>query len=98
MAGAATLASAAPPAALGNSSSLALGDSVVFGYIAADGYAYVNPSNFVGYPEYVGRDLRLDTANAACPGETSSSFISSTGADFGCRGFRANFPLSRPGW
>jgi lysophospholipase L1-like esterase len=93
MAGAATLASAAPPAALGNSSSLALGDSVVFGYIAADGYAYVNPSNFVGYPEYVGRDLRLDTANAACPGETSSSFISSTGADFGCRGFRANFPL-----
>jgi len=93
MAGAATLASAAPPAALGNSSSLALGDSVVFGYIAADGYAYVNPSNFVGYPDYVGRDLRLDTANAACPGETSSSFISSTGADFGCRGFRANFPL-----
>jgi lysophospholipase L1-like esterase len=93
MAGAATSASAAPPAESGNSSSLALGDSVVFGYIAADGYAYVNPSNFVGYPDYVGRDLRLDTANAACPGETSSSFISSTGADFGCRGFRANFPL-----
>jgi hypothetical protein len=93
MAGAATSASAAPPAASGNSSSLALGDSVVFGYIAADGYAYVNPSNFVGYPDYVGRDLRLDTVNAACPGETSSSFISSAGADFGCRGFRANFPL-----
>ena len=35
----------------------------------------------------------MDTANAACPGETSSSFISSTGADNGCRGFRANFPL-----
>ena len=44
MAGAATLASAAPPAVSGHSSSLALGDSVVFGYIAADGYAYVNPS------------------------------------------------------
>ena len=93
IAGAATLTSAAPPAAPGNSAYLALGDSVAFGYIAADGYAYVNPNNFVGYPDYVGGDLRLDTANAACPGETSSSFISSTGADNGCRGFRANFPL-----
>jgi lysophospholipase L1-like esterase len=35
----------------------------------------------------------LDTANAACPGETSSSFISPTGADNGCRAFRASFPL-----
>ena len=93
MAGAATLALADPPAAPGNSAFLALGDSVVFGYIAADGFAYVNPDNFVGYPAYAGADLRLDTANAACPGETSSSFISSTGADNGCRPFRANFPL-----
>jgi len=93
MTGAAALASAAPPATRGNSSFLALGDSVAFGLIAADGYAYFNPNNFVGYPDYVGGDLRLDTANAACPGETSSSFISSTGADVGCRAFRANFPL-----
>src|SRR5262245_54901652 len=90
MAGAATFASAAPPAAPGNGAFLALGDSVAFGYIAADGFAYVNANNFVGYPDFVGDDLRLDTANAACPGETSSSFISSTGADFGCRGFRAS--------
>jgi hypothetical protein len=67
IAGAATWASAAPPAAPGDGSFLALGDSVPFGYIAADGYAYVNPNNFIGYPDYVGRDLRLDTANAACP-------------------------------
>src|SRR5690348_1451124 len=93
IAGAATLASAAPPAAPGNSSYLALGDSVVFGFIAADGFAYVNPDNFVGYPDYVGRDLRLNTTNAACPGEASSSFISPTGADNGCRDFRASFPL-----
>src|SRR5450631_470122 len=91
MAGAASLASASD--APGNSAFLALGDSVVFGYIAADGYAYVNPRNFVGYPEYVGGDLRLDTANAACPGETTSSFISLTGDDNGCRPYRASFPL-----
>jgi lysophospholipase L1-like esterase len=93
MAGAATLASASPPTAPGNRPFLALGDSVAFGYIAADGYAYVNSSNFVGYPDWAGGDLRLNTANAACPGETSASFISPTGADNGCRAFRASFPL-----
>jgi lysophospholipase L1-like esterase len=93
MAGVATLASADPPAAPGNGSFLALGDSLAFGVIAADGFAYVNPNNFIGYPDYVGGDLRLDTANAACPGETSSSFISPTGAGIGCRNFRASFPL-----
>ena len=42
MAGATTLASATPPSAPGNKSFLALGDSVPFGFITADGYAYVN--------------------------------------------------------
>jgi len=93
MAGASTLASAAPPEARGNDSFLALGDSVPFGFIAADGFAYVNPDNFIGYPDYVGRDLRFQTTDAACPGETSSSFISPTGIDSGCRAFRASFPL-----
>ena len=92
IAGGATLASATPPLDPGNGSYLALGDSVPFGIIAADGPAYINPKNFVGYPDYVG-GRRLDTVNAACPGETSSSFIFSTGADNGCRAFRANFPL-----
>jgi len=93
MVGAATLASADPPAAPGNSSFLALGDSLPFGHIRADGFANVNASNFVGYPNYVGADLRFDTANAACPGETSGSFISPTDPDVGCRSFRASFPL-----
>ena len=93
MVGAATLASADPPAAPGNSSFLALGDSLPFGHIRADGFANVNASNFVGYPNYVGGDLRFDTANAACPGETSGSFISPTDPDVGCRSFRASFPL-----
>jgi lysophospholipase L1-like esterase len=93
MAGAATLASATPPSAPGNKSFLALGDSVPFGYITADGYAYVNSNNFVGYPDWAGGDLGLDTVNAACPGETTASFIPLPGVDLGCKDFRANFPL-----
>lgn len=92
MAGVAALATAAPSFAGENDPFLALGDSVPFGFIASDGFAYVNPKNFVGYPDYVAAD-RLDVTNAACPGETSSSFISSTGPDNGCRPFRAQFPL-----
>ena len=72
---------------------LALGDSVVFGYITHAGHEYVNASNFIGSPEYVGGMLELTVANAGCPGEATSSFLSSTGADHGCRPFREAFPL-----
>jgi len=72
---------------------LALGDSVVFGFITQAGNEYVNASNFVGAPEYLAGMLDLDVANAGCPGEATTSFLSSTGADNGCRGFRAAFPL-----
>ena len=72
---------------------LALGDSVVFGFITQAGHEYVNASNFIGSPEYVASMLDLDVANAGCPGEATSSFLSATGADHGCRAFRAAFPL-----
>jgi lysophospholipase L1-like esterase len=72
---------------------LSLGDSVVFGYITQDGFAYLNADNFLGYPEIVGAALRLAPTNASCPGETTSGFLSLTGPDNGCRPFRANFPL-----
>jgi lysophospholipase L1-like esterase len=72
---------------------LSLGDSVVFGFITQDGPAYVNADNFIGYPEIVGNALRLDAANPSCPGETTAGFLSFTGADNGCRPFRARFPL-----
>jgi lysophospholipase L1-like esterase len=72
---------------------LALGDSVVFGYITQAGHAYVNASNFIGSPEYLSGLLWADVVNAGCPGETTSSFLSSTGADNGCRAFRSAFPL-----
>ena len=73
---------------------LALGDSVVFGYITQAGFEYGNPHNFIGYPDYVGRSLRMTTTNASCPGEATGGFISLTSPDDnGCRGFRAQAPL-----
>ncbi len=92
-AGAATFAAADPNPGLGNRDYLALGDSVAFGYITADGYAFGNADNFLGYPGFAGNKLRLDATNASCPGETTSGFISSTGADNGCRPYRSHFPL-----
>jgi lysophospholipase L1-like esterase len=88
--GSSTLALAEAPR---NNKMLSLGDSVVFGYITQDGPAYVNPDNFIGYPEIVGNALRLDPVNASCPGETTAGFLSLTGADNGCRLYRARFPL-----
>jgi lysophospholipase L1-like esterase len=74
---------------------LALGDSVAFGFIAGDGFAYSRPNNFMGYPDFVGRDLRLETVNASCPGEASGGFMIAApgGNDNGCRPFKALFPL-----
>jgi lysophospholipase L1-like esterase len=89
--GASVLAWAGPDE--GRGKMLSLGDSVVFGFITQDGFGYVNPDNFLGYPELVGHALRLDVSNASCPGETTAGFLSLTGADNGCRPFRANFPL-----
>jgi lysophospholipase L1-like esterase len=79
-----------------NALGLSLGDSVVFGYITRAGHAYVNPTNFLGYPEHDSLLLNLDIANAACPGETSGSLLSTTAADNGCRAFRSAFPLHVP--
>ena len=86
----------APAVANDDQSYLALGDSVVFGYITKAGFEYGNPHNFVGYPDYVSQALRFSTTNASCPGEATGGFISATGADNGCRPFRANFPLHVP--
>ena len=53
---------------------LALGDSVAFGF-----NPLLNPtqtSQFVGYPELLVPGVDLELTNAACPGETSASFVS----------------------
>ena len=72
---------------------LALGDSVSFGFITDAGFVYVNPENFIGFPDYVGQSLKFRTSNAACPGETSGSFLSSAAPDDGCRFYRSQVPL-----
>jgi lysophospholipase L1-like esterase len=84
--------SASAQAGMGNHY-LVLGDSVAFGYIDSAGYEYLNPTNFVPYADYVSSALRLTPANGGCPGETSSSFLSLTAPDHGCRAYRATFPL-----
>jgi lysophospholipase L1-like esterase len=75
---------------------LALGDSVAFGFITQAGFEYVNPNNFLGFPGYVGSALKLSDTNAACPGETTGSFLSATAPDNGCRLFRSLVPLHVP--
>jgi lysophospholipase L1-like esterase len=87
------MSGSAPAVANDDQPYLALGDSVVFGYITKAGFEYANPHNFVGYPDYVSQALRFSTTNASCPGEATGGFISATGADNGCRPFRASAPL-----
>jgi lysophospholipase L1-like esterase len=79
---------------------LALGDSVPFGYRAGAADAYSDPKNFVGYPQLVGDELGLDVINAACPGETTTSFLDAKGQSNGCEnsvtspfGYRTAYPL-----
>jgi lysophospholipase L1-like esterase len=75
--------------ATGSSPYLALGDSIVFGYINQAGFEYYNPENFVSYADWTSIALGLSDANAGCPGETSGSFLSSNAPDLGCRLYRS---------
>ncbi len=82
---------------------LALGDSVTFGYeepnvVPAPNYH--NAASFLGYPEQFGPQLQVNVANAACPGETSSSLINPKAISNGCEnrlgkppGYRTLYPL-----
>jgi lysophospholipase L1-like esterase len=83
---------------------LALGDSVPFGYQEAQVVPapdYSNAANFVGYPELFGSAVHVKVVNAACPGETSSSFIDAAAQSNGCEntpgsgnvGYRTLHPL-----
>ena len=83
---------------------LALGDSVPFGFVEPQVVPppnYMNAAAFLGFPEHLGRRLRLRVTNAACPGETSSSFINASAQSNGCENnippqagaYRWQFPL-----
>lgn len=82
---------------------LALGDSVTFGYRESNTTPppnYLDAPSFIGYPKDVGLALRLQVANAACPGETSLSLTTKGVQSNGCEnvpgggsGYRSAFPL-----
>ena len=80
-----TPALAWPPGERFGRTYLALGDSVPFGYFGNAGPRYLDPDNFVGYPELVADDLRLRLLNASCPGETTASFIDADAQSNGCQ-------------
>jgi lysophospholipase L1-like esterase len=92
-----------PPPVVTDSNYLAIGDSVTFGYREATNPPtpdYTNATNFVGYPEIVSAALDVRVANAACPGETSTSLIEANAQSNGCEnsptspvGYRTAFPL-----
>jgi lysophospholipase L1-like esterase len=90
----------APTSSAASGSYLALGDSVPFGFRGGLSTEYRDATNFVGYPELVGKDLGLEVINATCPGETTASFLDATAQSNGCEnrpgsdaGFRDSFPL-----
>jgi lysophospholipase L1-like esterase len=74
---------------------LALGDSIAFGYDPT----VVNPTpdKYIGYPERVADIEHLlqskKEVNAACPGETSGSFLVLGAPDNHCQDFKAAFGL-----
>lgn len=66
---------------------LALGDSIAFGYRESDNPPtpdYSKATNFRGYPEELATNLGLKLTNAACPGETTSSFLNASASSNGC--------------
>ena len=84
---------------------LALGDSVTFGYVepsVVPAPDYSRASSFLGFPEHLAAGLRLRVTNAACPGETTASFLDASAQSYGCRNtvpgegggfYRPRFPL-----
>ncbi len=87
----------------GHARYLALGDSVPFGYrppAVTPPADYLDPDNFVGYPELVTHRLHTRLTNASCPGETTASMIRVGAQSNGCEnsvgsrvGYRTLFPL-----
>jgi lysophospholipase L1-like esterase len=73
---------------------LALGDSVTFGFNPLL-VPPKTPNFFVGYPTFLGEIVDTPMVNGACPGQTSSGFLSlpPAGSDNGCFTFRSQFDL-----
>jgi lysophospholipase L1-like esterase len=100
-----SLAASGPAPTTSGGRYLALGDSIPFGYRELNSYNApdpTDPSTERSYATMVAKDLGLKLTNAACPGETTSSFIKRGVKDNGCSkdyqggtqdAWRPNFPL-----
>lgn len=82
---------------------IALGDGTVFGYREPTNRPipdYAKAKHFYGYGEIVAKDFGLSMENAACPGETSASFIAvgrpSNGCERGIRNVGAGYRKLHP--
>jgi lysophospholipase L1-like esterase len=92
---------AASPSDDGEGTYLALGDSVPFGFRAADTAHFGQPASFTGYPELLAPQLHLHLLDASCPGETTASFSDTSARAYGCEnspqsprfGYRTVYPL-----
>ena len=89
--GAAIFFSVGTPAEAKDRPYLALGDSVVFGYITLAGFEYVN-QQLRRVPELRRRGAALDAANAACPGRQPAA-SSHHPAPTTAAGLPGSFPL-----
>lgn len=92
-----------PAASSDGGTYLALGDSVTFGYRGGAETEYADEDDFVGFPELVAEELGLEVLNAACPGETTGSFLDTSAGSVGCHdllgsgpGYRTANPLHVP--
>jgi hypothetical protein len=73
-----------------NTTYLALGDSVAFGYNPVSAANHPKEIKFfTGYPEIIKSTVNPASANASCEGETSGSFLDVNAADNGCHAWRA---------
>ena len=76
------------PALAGNSTYLALGDSVPFGMnvtlLPPYSQQMPRPADFIGFPSVAAAAMRVSVLNASCPGETSGSFLNASAPDNGC--------------
>jgi lysophospholipase L1-like esterase len=93
---------APPPAHSSSSYYLAMGDSLAYGYQAAQFNAQfpaVNPASFVGYVEKFGAHMQqsnpgLTIVNDGCPGETTSSLLNGFNPAGGLCGRGSGFPYT----
>jgi len=68
---------------------VALGDSISYGYDPNFPWPFTG-KDFVGYPTDLGAARGNTVVNASCPGDTAAGFVSTQGADVGCRSYRAS--------